>query len=102
MVSTVETPFKVELHFTVIAEGEMFTAICEEIPGLVTCAPTMDRLLAPMLPDAIVSWFDAAKTLGQLDSVLGKLGVNPSSAGVTFQPILTGEPQQVRYALRAS
>jgi len=81
----------------------MFTAICDEFPGLITCAPTFERLLIPMLRDAIVGWFDTLKKRGGLHEALAGLGVDPKGPTINFAPSLRGDAAEIHYeALRPS
>jgi hypothetical protein len=93
------TPVKVELHFTVYEDDDLLTATCDEFPGLVTCAPTVERLLMPMLRDAIIGWFDALKKRGHIDEALATLKVDPGSHEINFVPVLRGDGQDITYAL---
>jgi hypothetical protein len=94
-------PAKVTLHFTVTADDNMLTAVCDELPGLVTCAEKIDRLMVPMIRDAIIGWFDTLKKRGHLDEVLGDLGVAPGAETISFAPVLKGSGEEIEYALTA-
>ncbi len=89
------------MHFSVVYQDEMFTAVCAEIPGLITCANTVERLLLPMIADAVTGWFDTMKKRGLLGEELQRLGVNPHAGAINFAPILSCDAGQISYALEA-
>lgn|GEM_PF-5388318 len=101
---------KIELHFKVAqGEDQFFTAVCSEFPGLITCEQSLERLMVPMIKDAIIGWFDALKKRGLLPETLRRFDVDPTSQAIDFMPILNlvpsldDDPAEVRYeTVRAS
>jgi len=62
------------LTFCVYEDADGFTAQCEELPGIITCSETRERLLKPMLEDAVFCYLEAAAKLGRLPAELRSAG----------------------------
>ena len=89
------------LHFRVFPDDALFTAVCTEFPGLITCAETMERLRLPMIRDAVIGWFDALKAAGRLDSELQRLGIEHVGDSIRFRPVIEKESASIEYSLKA-
>ena len=93
---------KVTLHFDVTTDADgLFTAICREIPGLLTCAESRERLGVPMLRDAVIGWFETLRKLGLYEQTMLTLDADPAASTVTFS-VKTTEGQEIRYEQRAA